>query len=129
MENKFKFIWVDSRTIGVGSSWYYGGSDEMTLDELQYFLDKCNAVAVYDGVFYDNVKDIPLKQRNVSIDEFGMPTGMYIAVNPMVTVVPKGTTFENPLGYPNTRRFKFPDGYLDQPRERPPRKWRELIEK
>lgn len=125
MERNFKNVWVDSRTIGVGSSWYYGGHDEMTLDELQSFLDKCNAVVVYDDVFYDKVNDIPLKQRHISMDEFGMPTGMCITVNPMVIVVPRGTTIENPLGYPNTKRFKFPDGYMDQPRERPPRNWRE----
>lgn len=103
-----KFVWVDSRVKGVGSSWYYGGSDQMSLDELQMFLDKYNAVAVYRGEFYDNVRDIPFKPERNSIDTFGMPTGRYTESEPTVTVVPKGTEWEDCI---YSKRFKFPEGF------------------
>lgn len=125
---KPKFVWVDSRVKGVGSSWYYGGTDTMKLDELQSFLDRFNACVVYDGNFYTNVNDIPFKPARHSIETYGMPTGRYTESEPTVTVVPNGTTYENPLGYSNTRRYKFPDGFRNdfdhEKEQKPDRDWR-----
>lgn len=122
-----KSVWVDSRVKGVGSSWYYGGHDQMHLDELQDFLDKSNAVAVYGGEFYDNVYDIPFKPARHSIDTFGMPTGRYTESEPSVTVVPKGTEWEEQL-YSTSRRYKFPEGFSNdfdyRKEQKPDRDWR-----
>ena len=98
-------VWVDSRVKGVGKSWYYGGADQMTLDELQQAIDEHNACVFYNDIFYDNVKDIPLVKELRYIEEFGMPTNLTISTDPTVTVVPKGTTLY--IGY-CSRRFVFP---------------------
>ena len=87
-------VWVDSRVKGVGKSWYYGGADEMTLDELQCALNEHNACVFYKDKFYDNVKDIPLVEDRYCLEEFGMPTIHTVSTAPSVTVVPKGTTLE-----------------------------------
>ena len=98
-------VWVDSRVKGVGKSWYYGGADEMTLDELQQAMDEHNACAFYKDKFYDNVEEIPLVMKRIQIETYGMPTNMSISENPTVTVVPKGTTLYE--GY-CSRHFVFP---------------------
>ena len=120
-----KLVWIDSRVEGVGSSWYYGGLDEMTLEELQMLLDKNNAVAVYDDVFYDNVQDIPFVPARHSVEVFGMPTGRHIPDNPTVTVVPKGTELEDTPGH--SRRFKYPEGSMDRSGLVPERDWRKNL--
>lgn len=117
-----KYIWVDSRVEGVGSSWYYGGQDQMTPDELQAFLTKYNAVAFYKGNFYDNVKDIPLGYERQEYDTYGMPSGRYTTVTPTVTVVPKGTTLDN-----NFHRFNFPEGSMKRSGQVPARNWRNSV--
>ena len=100
-------IWVDSRVKGIGMSWYRGGHDEMTPAELQTLLDEKDACIFYDGKFYDNVSEAPLKPRRIAIETFGMPTNRSITQNPSVTVVPKGTTLEiSP--YLSSIRFVFP---------------------
>ena len=103
-----RHIWVSSRVKGIGDSWYRGGCDEMTPDKLQKLMEEHNATAYYEDNFYDNVKDIPFKPAHREIETFGMPTGRYTTENPTVTVVPRETVIENPLGYSNTWRFKFP---------------------
>ena len=126
-EYKPKFVWVDSRVKGVGSSWYYGGCDEMSLDELQSFLDKYDAVAEYNDEFYKNVYEIPFKPEKHSVDTYGMPTGRYIESEPRVVVVPNGTKWDECV-YSYSKRFKFPDGFrndFDHKNEQiPERNWR-----
>ena len=106
-----KRIWVDSRVKGVGMSWYHGGCDEMALDELQPLLDKFNACISYGDEFYNNVADVPFKRHIIGVETYGMPTNMSIETNPTVTVVPKGTKWDDsPFAqYCGTRRFIFPD--------------------
>ena len=99
-------IWVDSRVKGIGMSWYRGGHDEMTPEQLQPLLDEMNACAYYDGSFYDKVSDIPFTPRILAVETFGMPTGRSIQMNPSVTVVPKGTTMDTNPYFSN--RFVFP---------------------
>ena len=101
-----KHVWVDSRVKGIGMSWYRGGHDEMTLEQLQQLLDEHDACIYYNEQFYDNVNDVPFKPKYNGIEEFGMPTYRGVYSNPSCTVVPKGTTME--VGY-CSRRFKFPE--------------------
>jgi len=100
-------IWVDSRVEGIGMSWYRGGHDEMTPEQLQPLLDEKNACAYYEGMFYDRVKDIPFKPRIIPVETYGMPTNMSIRENPTVTVVPKGTVLKETYPY-GSKRFIFP---------------------
>ena len=83
----------------------------MALSELQPLLDKFNACAVYGDEFYNNVSEVPFKRTFRRIETYGMPTNMTTEENPTVTVVPKGTKWDDsPFArYVGTRRFIFPD--------------------
>lgn len=105
-----KHVWVDSRVEGVGKSWYYGGKDQMTLDELQRLLNEHNACISYGDKFYNNVAEVPFRRCFLSVETYGMPTNMRIEEDPTVTVVPKGTRWDDsPFAkYIGSRRFVFP---------------------
>ena len=118
---KPKFVWVDSRVPGVGSSWYYGGKDQMSMEELEGFIKKYDAVISYNGEFFDSVYDITFKPERHSIDTYGMPTGNYIKMEPTVTIVPRGTVWDEGYG---SRRYKWPEGYERPELPKPDRNWR-----
>ena len=103
-------IWVSSLVEGVGKSWYYGGCDEFALSAIQPLLDKFNACICYGDEFYNNVDDVPFKRNILPYCTYGMPTG-YIETNPTVTVVPKGTRFDDSphCKYLGIKRFVFPN--------------------
>lgn len=118
---KPKFVWVDSRVPGVGSSWYYGGKDQMSMEELEGFIKKYDAVISYNGEFFDSVYDITFKPERHSIDTYGMPTGNYIKMEPTVTIVPRGTVWDEGYG---SRRYKWPEGYERPELPKPDINWR-----
>jgi len=92
-------IWIDSRISNLKDS-------EIRVEELQGILTSYNAIAFYKGCFYDKASEIPLRLEVSEISRFGLPTGMSIEVNPVVTIVPQGTTIESSyIG----KRFVFPE--------------------
>lgn len=103
-------IWVDSRVKGIGMSWYHGGHDEMKTEDLQPLLDKFNACICYKDEFYNNVADVPFTREFRTYYTYGMPSG-YIEEQPSVTVVPKGTKWDDsPFAqYVGAKRFVFPE--------------------
>ena len=105
-----KYVWVDSRVKGIGMSWYHGGEDQMALNDLQPLLDKYNACISYGDEFYNNVSDVPFRRCFRGIETYGMPTYQSIEEDPTVTVVPKGTKWDDsPFAqYTGRRRFVFP---------------------
>lgn len=124
---QFTYINVDSRVKGLGSSWYYGGTDEMTPSELQSLLEKHDAVIHYKGEFYSSVEDANLTVETKELTSFGLPTNRYITSNPCVTVVPKGTKWVTSYG---SVRFKyeFPESYYENVNvPTPSRNWRKNI--
>ena len=117
-----KMLWVDSRVPGVGSSWYYGGKDQMTMDELEDFIKKHDAAISYNGDFFDSVYDIAFEPDRHSIDTYGMPTGRYIEMEPTVTIVPRGTVWDDNVY--GSKRYKWPEGYKRPESSKPERDWR-----
>ena len=83
----------------------------MALAELQPLLDEYNACISYGDEFYNNVADVPFKRRFLNVETYGMPTNMSFEVDPIVTVVPKGTKWDDsPFAqYCGTKRYVFPN--------------------
>lgn len=119
----WKCIYVDSRLQGFGSSWYYGGVDFMSYEELKEQLSKKNAAMIYDGKIYKNLDDVPLHERIETIMDFGMPTNKSITLPPQVMIVPYGTKMVK--DYLGRDSWEFPEDYQhDWNYPKPDRDWR-----